>query len=224
MKNEMKVKDIREEFAKKYIEKKFEIDKLGGKVIELICVQFIADEIYIFGKPNEEYIKRELKWYLSQSLNVNDISGDIPKIWKQVADSKGFINSNYGWCIFSKENGDQYNNCLSELKKFPNSRRGVMIYNRPNIWEDYNKDGRSDFICTYGVQFLIRNDILYSYVIMRSNDAWAGYRNDYAWHKYVLDKLSDELNIKKNVIIWNSGSLHIYEKQFHLIKEYIDNK
>jgi thymidylate synthase len=216
----MKVKDIRNQFVKKYKEEKFEIDKNGGKVIDLICAQFVADESFIFGAPNEDYIKRELNWYLSQSLNVNDIK-NTPVIWKQVADKDGFINSNYGWCIFSKENGNQYDNCLNELKNQTSSRRGAMIYNRPNMWEDYNKNGRSDFMCTYAVQFLIRDNILYSYVLMRSNDAWAGYRNDYAWHKYVLNKLGDDLNIKKRAMIWNSGSLHLYEKQFYLLEHYI---
>lgn len=216
----MKVRDIRNQFVKKYKEQKFEIDKHGGKVIDLICAQFIADESFIFGVPNEDYIKRELNWYLSQSLNVNDIE-NTPAIWKQVADKDGFINSNYGWCIFSKENGYQYDNCLKELRNQTSSRRGAMIYNRPNMWEDYNKNGRSDFMCTYAVQFLIRDNILYSYILMRSNDSWAGYRNDYAWHKYVLNKLGDDLNVKKRAMIWNSGSLHLYEKQFYLLDHYM---
>ena len=215
------VKDIRQDFIEKYKKKEFETDKSGVKTVDLICTQFIADENYIFGKPNQEYIKRELEWYLSESLNVNDISGETPKIWKQCADSEGFINSNYGWCIFSAANGFQYDHCLEELKNNSSSRRGAMIYNRPNIWYDYNLNGRSDFICTYGVQFLIRNGNLYSYVLMRSNDAIFGYNNDYAWHKYVLDKLGDDLGIEKRFIIWNAGSLHIYERHFKFLDEYI---
>jgi len=215
----MNVHDTREEFVKKYKNKEFEIDKTGVKVIELIGVNFVADEDHIFGKPNHDYIARELKWYLSQSLNVNDIE-NTPKIWKNVADKAGFINSNYGWCIFSKENGYQYNNCLNELRINRSSRRGAMIYNRPEMWVDYNKYGRSDFMCTYAVQFLIRNEILWSLVYMRSNDAIFGYKNDYAWHKYVSDMLAFDLNIENKKIIWNAGSLHIYEKQFYLLDEY----
>jgi thymidylate synthase len=216
----MKVKDIRQQFVQKYIDKDFEVDKYGGKTIDLNCVQFEADENYIFGEPNDDYIRRELTWYLSQSLNVNDIE-NTPKIWKKVADPDGFINSNYGWCIFSKENGNQYDNCLNELKNNRSSRRGTMIYNRPEMWIDYNKNGRSDFMCTYAVQFLIRHNILWSYVLMRSNDAWAGYRNDYAWHKYVLNKLANDLEIEKTMMIWNSGSLHLYDRQFYLLDQYI---
>lgn len=216
----MNVSDIRKAFALKYQANDFEVDKTGVKVVEIICAQFIADECYIFGPPNEDYIRRELAWYKSQSLNVNDIENP-PKIWKQVADPSGFINSNYGWCIYHEDNGKQYNNCLKELKRNPSTRRATMIYNRPEMWVDYNKNGRSDFMCTYAVQFFIRKGGLYSSVLMRSNDAWAGYRNDYSWHKYVLDKVGRDLGIENKIMIWNAGSIHLYEKQFYLIEEYI---
>jgi len=215
----MKVNDIRNLFVEKYKNQEFVIDKTGIKTVEIVGANFEADENYLFGTPNEDYIKRELAWYMSQSLNVNDIE-NTPKIWKQVADPEGFINSNYGWCIFSKENGNQYDNCLSELKQNPYTRRGAMIYNRPEMWVDFNKNGRSDFMCTYAVQFLVRNNVLYSLVFMRSNDAIFGYKNDKAWHDFVLNKLANDLNIKDKMMIWNSGSLHIYERQFYLIEEY----
>ena len=112
----MNIQDIREQFVQKYKNKEFEIDKSDVKVVELIGVSFDVDEDTIFGKINQEYAKKELNWYLSQSLNVNDLE-DTPKIWKEVADPSGFINSNYGWCTFSIENGNQYENCKNELLK-----------------------------------------------------------------------------------------------------------
>lgn len=214
------VQNIREQFVQKYKNKEFEIDKTGVKTVDLICAHFNADQDHIFGQPNKDYIQRELNWYLSQSLNVNDIE-DTPKIWTSCADPSGFINSNYGWCIFSKENGNQYQNCLNELRLNPSSRRATMIYNRPEMWMDYNKNGRSDFMCTYGVQFLIRGGQLWSYVIMRSNDAIFGYNNDFAWHKYVLNKVGDDLEIKDRNLMWTSGSLHIYERHFYLLEHFI---
>ncbi|MFA5154241.1 MAG: thymidylate synthase [Clostridia bacterium] len=214
------VSDIRKAFAIKFQNSDFEIDKTGVKVIEIIGAQFIADEPFIFGTPNEKYIKQELKWYKSQSLNVNDIE-NTPKIWKQVADPSGFINSNYGWMIFSKDNGKQYNNCLAELKRNPSTRRATMIYNRPEMWVDYNKRNMSDFCCTYATQFFIRNNILYCLIFMRSQDAVFGYKNDLAWHKYVINKVAKDLNIKTTNIICNSGSLHIYQNQFYLLNHYI---
>jgi len=216
----MNIQDIREQFVQKYKKGEFEIDKSGVKVVELIGASFDVDEDTIFGKPNQDYITKELNWYLSQSLNVNDLE-NTPKIWKEVADPSGFINSNYGWCVFSIENGNQYDNCVNELKLNPNSRRAAMIYNRPAMWQDFNKNGRSDFICTFATQFFIRNGVLICDVKMRSNDLRFGFNNDKAWHQYILDKMSKDLNINKTKMIWNTGSLHIYEKDFYLLDHYI---
>lgn len=214
----LKVEDIRNQFINLLSNEEFVIDKTGVKMLEIIGQSFLADKSSIFGTVNQEYVKNELEWYLSQSLNVNDIPGGPPTIWKQVADSNGFINSNYGWCIYSKENGSQFYNVFSELKTNPWSRRAIMIYNRPSMHSEYNKNGMSDFMCTNAVQYLIRNDKLNAVVQMRSNDVIFGFKNDYAWQRHVLDKLALALDIASGDIIWNAGSLHIYDKHFKLVK------
>lgn len=209
--------NIRSEFVNLYDSEQFVIDKSGVKTLEIIGASFIADEDHIFGAPNKDYIERELQWYNSQSLNVYDIPGEVPTIWKQVADPDGFINSNYGWAIHSKDNYDQLNNVIRELSINPNSRRAICIYTRPNMWLDYNKNGRSDFMCTNTVQYLIRDNKVHCIVQMRSNDAWAGYRNDYAWQKHVLEIVAGELDLGVGLIHWQVGSLHLYEPQFYLV-------
>ena len=221
------VSTIRNELADLYLNGEFVIDKNGGKVVEIINASFVADESLIFGAVNEEYVQRELDWYNSQSLNVNDIPGGPPAIWKQVADKNGFINSNYGWCIFSQQNNYQFNHVVTELQDRPDSRRATMIYTRPTMWGDHNKDGRSDFMCTNAVQYVIRNGKVNAVVQMRSNDAWAGFRNDFAWQHWVLDQLVGLLNMHTKMgyeigtIHWNVGSLHVYDRQFYLIDNYI---
>lgn len=217
-----RVKDIRAELIRLHQAGQFVIDKTGVKVVEIIGASFIADEDCIFGELNHDYIHREKLWYESQSLNVKDIPGKTPAIWEQVADKDGFINSNYGWCIYSDTNGNQYQNVLSELIKSPFSRRATMIYNRPSMHTDYNKGGMSDFMCTYAVQFFIRDNELSCCVYMRSNDAIFGYRNDYAWQRYVQQKLLNELNNRGSNyelgnMYWNAASLHVYERHFNLI-------
>jgi len=213
------VNHIRNYFVDALVNQDFVIDKTGVKTIELIAAQFIADEPYIFGTVDNNYIQRELEWYKSESLNVNDIPGGAPKVWKDVADQYGYINSNYGWCIYSGENGNQYENVLNELRERPNSRRAIMIYTRPHMHYDYKFLGMNDFMCTNTVQYLIRDDKLHALVNMRSNDVVYGYKNDFAWQQYVALQMCDELGIELGDIIWNVGSLHIYERHFHLIKE-----
>ena len=221
--------EIRQEFARLYREKKFVTDKSGVNTVEIMGASFWANSPMIFGAVNEDYVKRELDWYKSQSLNVNDIPGGPPQIWKQVADKDGMINSNYGWCVYSDENNNQFAHVVTELEERPDSRRAIMIYTRPTMWGDHNKNGRSDFMCTNTVQYMIRNGRVYAVVGMRSNDAWAGYRNDYAWQLHVLEEVVQELRYRgqyydRGEIIWNAGSLHIYERQFYLLDHYLKTR
>jgi thymidylate synthase len=213
-----RVQDIREHFLQELAEERFVIDKTGCKMIELTGASFIADEPSIFGTINEDYIRREIEWYESRSLNVNDISAPVPAIWKSVATPDGRINSNYGWCIYSYENYHQFQNCIKELQKNPESRRAIMIYTRPSIQLQYNTDGMSDFICTNTVQYLVRDNQVHCNVQMRSNDVVFGYKNDYAWQKHVLFLVSDALRVPMGIISWQVGSLHVYEKHFGLVE------
>ena len=197
------------------------IDKTGVKCIELIGASFEADEEAIFGSLNYEYIAKEIEWYESMSLNINDIYGESrppPEAWKYAADHLGNINSNYGKLIFSREYYLQYWHVVEELDNNPNSRRAMMIYNRPSIWEHYNKNGMSDFICTNAVSYYIRNGKLDCCVQMRSNDVVFGYKNDRAWQQYILNKMAEELGVIPGKIIWQVMNLHVYERHFDLIK------
>lgn len=215
----LKVEDIREYLIRELQAESFVVDKTGVKTIEMIGATFEADEPTIFGDVNDDYIQRELDWYKSMSLYVDDIPGITPAIWKQVADRGGKINSNYGWAIYHKDNHLQYANVLNELTFAPNSRRAVMIYTRPTMWNDYNRDGMSDFMCTNTVQYMIRDEQLVAIVQMRSNDVVFGYRNDYAWQKYVADCMTEDLKLTQAPkIIWHVGNLHVYERHFDKVK------
>lgn len=211
------VDDIRNIFIDDLANERFVVDKTGCKMLEILAASFLADEGAIFGTVNWDYVTREIEWYESMSLDVNAIPGGPPKVWQSVSDADGMINSNYGWCVWHGDNGHQYANVVKELKSNPWSRRAVMIYTRPSMWVDYNVMGRSDFMCTNTVQYLIRDDRLHAVVQMRSNDIWAGYRNDRAWQQYLLVKLASELGYEPGHIYWNAGSLHCYQKDFWMI-------
>lgn len=220
--------DIKKLLVEKYKNQDFRITKSGVKTVELQNVQFIADKDYILREPNYDYIKREIEWYESQSLNVYDIPGETPTIWKSCADVNGEINSNYGWMIWSKENGSQYNNCIWNLVNDPATRNAVMIYNRPSMHVDATSNHKHDFCCTYAVQcFLNPTNDGYSlkYIVyQRSQDAIFGYNNDINWHLYVYElmqkELSEKLNcpIKSELIECNDGSLHVYERHFKFLQ------
>ena len=98
-----------------------------------------------------------------------------------------------------------------------------MIYQRPSIWREYKENGKNDFICTNAVTYYIRDGYLHAAVQMRSNDVIFGYRNDYAWQRYVQEKLQQDLyyeGIKLDLgyIYWQVQNLHVYERHFDLVK------
>ena len=139
------------------------------------------------------------------------------------ANKHGEINSNYGYLIFNAANGNQFNNVLEELAKNPNSRRASMVYQRPAIWDDYNTNGKNDFICTNAVTYYVRDGAINCVVQMRSNDVVFGYKNDFAWQEYVLELLTEKLNQRGNSyktgqITWQVQNLHVYERHFNLVK------
>lgn len=222
-----KVKDIREHFKKELEAERFTIDKTGAKTIELIGASFIADEDAIFGTVNQEYVNQELNWYRNMSTNINDIrEKEPPAAWKYAANDHGEINSNYGYLIWHPKFHHQFDKALNELMDNPDSRRAIMIYNRPSIWEEFNENGKNDFICTNAVCFYIRDDKMHCCVQMRSNDVVYGYKNDRAWHEYVLKDMVRDYNIFASMdnpitmgnIYWQVQNLHVYEKHFHLVK------
>ena len=215
----------------KLFKNKYKNDEFRGNTVELQNIHFICDKDYIVREPNYDYAKREIEWYESQSLNVNDIPGGAPTIWKQVATSLGYINSNYGWCIFGEYNGKQYEHCLKSLLKDHMTRQAVMIYTRPQMQTDWNKNEMHDFMCTHYVHCFLNevqhpeNNVevyeLKYIVYQRSCDAVFGFNNDFQWHKYVYDKLYNDLieagipmSENKPFIEYNCGSLHVYDRHF----------
>jgi thymidylate synthase len=226
------VRDIRQFFIDELKDEAYTIDKTGQKTIELIGASFIADEPAIFGTVNQNYVDAEIAWYKSMSTNIYDIhkesGADAPAAWKYTANAHGEINSNYGHLVWSDKYYNQYGNVLDELLHNPDGRRASMIYNRPSIWMEYDENGKSDFICTNAVTYYIRNNILHSVVQMRSNDVIFGYKNDYAWQRYLMKSLVDDYNglnmydkgdhIEEGSITWQVQNLHVYERHFHLVK------
>lgn len=222
------VSDIRQFFIDELKDEAYTIDKTGQKTIELLAASFVADEPAIFGTPNQEYIDKEIAWYESQSTNINDIYGegrDAPAAWKYAADKHGNINSNYGKLVFSEEYFQQFQSAAFELDRNRDTRRATMVYNRPSIWTEFDKGGMSDFICTNAVTYYIREDMLHAVVQMRSNDVVFGYKNDYAWQRYMMQKVCDLYNhmnpfddIYPGMLFWQVQNLHVYERHFNLVK------
>lgn len=194
----------------------------GSRVVAEICgyMKEFSPDGHITG-TNEKYVKHELEWYLSEDLRIKGHAGiGSNKVWQQCATEDGHVNSNYGWCLFSQENGMQFSHALEELHNNPKSRQAVMIYTRPSIHKEKDDyiHARYDMLCTMYTQLLVRDGKLNMHVHMRSNDVWTGLRNDLAWQQYVYSMALEKLDtlffprLKKGRILWMADSLHMYER------------
>lgn len=209
------------------VDEQFVTDRTGVKMVELLYpiieLQPTTQPIDLGARKTPmNYVSAELNWYLSQSLNIEQIK-EHATMWENIASKNGEINSNYGWMIFSKENGSQFDNCINELKNNRESRRAVMIYQRPSMWEDWNRDGMNDFVCTDGVQLFIRDNKLIYIIKQRSCDAIFGYFNDLAWHQYVYQMCFVELqkkypDLQSGKVVYIPFSFHVYERHFDMLR------
>ena len=206
------VQDMRDVFV--VLKAAFPNGNAPNGMLEMVGTAFVADQDTIFGEPNEDYIEREILWYDSESLNIHDMKPPIPQIWRDIARPDGTINSNYGYLLYSQENGAQFDKVYAALRRDINTRQAIAIYTRPSIHVEAGRD----FICTNTVQYVVRHDELHVIVNMRSNDVVFGYRNDYAWQRAVQIRLCRLLSIDPGDIFWQTGSLHVYPRHFGLVK------
>lgn len=207
--------------------------------VELIArkVQLDPYAPYIYIDKNfqtpKKYVKAELDWYKSMDLSIIGHEGiESNPTWQSCCtkDEKKEINSNYGWCVFSEENGSQYDNCLEVLKKDKTTRNAIILYNRPEIYKDYKRNGMHDMICTFMSHFFIRNNKLYMIHNMRSNDVRYGFIcSDLAWNCFVYQNMYEDLkstypDLEVGTIIWTSDSMHLYSRHFDDLKNYVESE
>ena len=100
---------------------------------------------------SKEYAEAEWQWYLSGDPSIEKLGkiyGKIPPIWKRMANSKGLVNSNYGWQWQRK---DQLDYIVHKLKNKPDTRHAVI-----SIYDAKESDTyKHDTPCTCAIHMQI---------------------------------------------------------------------
>lgn|SRR5574344_69928 len=200
---------------------------INNDTVELINVNLTlspkASNMDLLRKYKYDYLKKENKWYLSQSLSIDGYMDDI-SIWKQCAskDDKHEVNSNYGYLVYSEKNFNQFKNAQGKLMENSGTREAMVIFTRPSIHYDATYNGKHDFICTNYYHFFIRKNKLEMILSQRSCDFCTGFPFDYAWACYVyydmLIGLKEKYpNLEEGNIMYNIDSCHLYRRSFGLL-------
>ena len=158
---------------------------------------------------NKIYAEAEWQWYLTGSpkaQRLGEIYGKIPKIWQDMTDGNGNVNSNYGsqW-----ERAYQLDRVVAMLKDNPDTRQAaISIYDGKEI-----SRYKYDTPCTYAVQFTVIDDKLNMCVTMRSNDLWFGFCNDQYCFSKLQEMVSERTGYKIGTYYHFAHNLHIYYDQ-----------
>jgi thymidylate synthase len=197
-----------------------EVNSRGSKQRELLFQQFeIEDptELMIYSqarKFSSTYAIAEWLWYLSKNPAVNNI-GKLAKIWRQIQDEDGEVESNYGVYLFA-----QWEWAINELLDDNDTRRATLVINQPH----HKGKNKLDYPCTQYLQFFIRNNKLHLGVAMRSNDIIFGFCNDVFTFALFQQLMLNELNergagVELGSYHHHAGSLHLYKKHFTMAEE-----
>lgn len=151
------------------------------------------------------YAVGELLWYFSGNPTLKAIQ-NYTKAWDRMSDDGKHVNSNYGWCIQSKYDFDQWEYVKTMLNRDPNTRQAVLhiktAEDRPS----------KDVNCTVCIQFLLRDGKLHATTYMRSNDIWTGFPYDVFSFTAFQIKMAFELGVDIGTYTHIAGSLHLYER------------
>ena len=153
-----------------------------------------------------DYAQAEWQWYLSGNRNISELGklyGKTPEIWKRMADSKGNVNSNYGW-QWLRNNQIYY--VINKLKEKHNTRHAAISIYDCKEHSTYEKDPP----CTYAVQFTILHDKLDMCVVMRSNDLWYGFCNDQYCFSELQKMIAHEVGVEVGVYYHFAHNMHLY--------------
>ena len=197
----------------------FEIENPRDRLLNIDCRSNINK--YIFG---------ELMWYLS-GRDDNAFINKYSKMWSRLMDDGIHNNSAYGKYIFNKMpnkgfgvryNGNEVIEFKSQwefvkevLTRDPYSRQAVIHIKPIQMYDT------KDTVCTYFLQFFIRDNKLDMIACMRSNDLMFGTTYDVFMFTFLQELMASELGIEVGIYKHFASNMHIYMKDIEKINDII---
>lgn len=206
------------------------LDKRTGNKV-LYGATWIADRDSMLGNRNEDWVRRELRWFVSGSNSLDDLEAPVPKAFQQCAGDNNEVNSAYGSILFDHSMfGDGtciYTRALHAfLEEGVETRHSVAVITDRDMHRIAYANGKNDFICTNALNLMIDEDgKLHIFAQMRSMDAVWGYRADYSmWDLLMKCLISDlavhdpTLQVSCGNIIFQVANLHVYPRHHELLE------
>lgn len=182
---------------------------------ELLCYSYMItqtedkDNLLKYFK-GEDNLKKALEWanaeFQERISQKKSNPGEAWKIRKDVWDE--FIHDEKLAYTYSERIGDQVEKVISEFKKHPSSRQGIISIWDPNI--DQDRLGKERVPCSIFYQVIKRNDKLHMVYVIRSNDLYEHWSYD-VWMAIKLQEyIAEKLGVEKGNFYQFITSLHGY--------------
>lgn len=168
-------------------------------------------------KMSLDYAKAEARWYLRGDKADRSIEKHA-NLWPKIVQPDGTYFSNYGQYIFGER---QFDWVVEELCRDIDSRRAsIVLLKREHLFAD-----NRDVVCTYGMNFRVRDQRLNMSVSMRSNDAVFGTTNDVFCFSIVYRMVFAAIKftvcpaLEPGRYVHKVDSLHVYERHWDMLKK-----
>lgn len=209
-----------------------ELEEKGAKyrTWDGALVHFDSNQSMLFNfadrKLNARYAVEEFLWYIRGDKYDTSIEQHAT-MWKKLRQPDESFFSNYGHYIFKKMTPDgvsAFKFAFEQLQRNTGSRRAAI----PLLETKHCFHDNTDMVCTYAIQFFIRNGYLNMIVFMRSNDAIYGLTNDafcFAMlHRlmYIALKRVCYPDLRLGAYTHIAGTLHVYERHYEMAQKIID--
>jgi thymidylate synthase len=191
----------------------------GLRIKELRDYKIVVDYPFASVKDRNlpiNYIRKEWQWYLHSDKYDTRIKDHAP-MWATIMQPDGSIASNYGQYMFGDQNGFQW--VIDCLRKDPDSRQAII----PFAHKDNLYDGNKDQICTLGIIFSIRDNLLNMTVEMRSNDIFRGATADWVMFTWLWEMIALELGVARGEYTHIANSMHVYEENYDTMIKILKN-
>lgn len=199
--------------------------RTGNKTV--YAASWTADKKSMIGKRNEDWVRREINWFVSGSNSLDDMEMPVPKAFQDCAGEDNTVNSAYGHILFD---GGQDSLFARAVKAFRDegihTRHSVAIISDRDIHRMATENGRNDFICTNALNFMVDDDNKVHIIVqMRSMDAVWGYRADYSmWDilmQFLLIHLAEAYGdiFNRGDITFQVANLHVYPRHFEALEQ-----
>jgi thymidylate synthase len=160
----------------------------------------------------------EFEWFINGETNIKRFQNNNIKIWDAWADENGNLGPVYGHQMinFNDSNINQLENVIDSLNNNKDSRRHII-----SLWNPIQTNQMALPPCYLYFQFFVNKDKLNMFVVQRSGDLFLGIPYDIALFSKILLYISEQTNLKANIIDLQIVDAHIYKNQINSVIEYL---